>query len=73
MTAKKTCAICGRDVVQRYHPFCSRRCADADLARRFGGHYRLTEQAPFDELEPDELAELEEALAEALTERDEVP
>ncbi len=73
MTTRKTCAICEREVVERYRPFCSRRCADMDLAGWFGEHYRLTEQAPFDELEPEELAALEEALAGALSGRDDTP
>ena len=69
-TKKRTCAMCEREVVERYRPFCSRRCADMDLAGWFGENYRLTEQAPFEELEEEEVAALEEALAEALSNRD---
>ncbi len=68
-TRKQSCAMCEREVAERYRPFCSRRCADRDLAGWFGEHYRLTEQAPFDELEPEELTQLEEALAGALAKR----
>lgn len=36
------CAICRkRPVVPEYRPFCSRRCADVDLARWLGGVYRV--------------------------------
>ncbi len=68
---KKTCTICEREMVERYRPFCSRRCADKDLAGWFGESYRLTEQAPFEEMEPEDMAALEEALAEALSRREE--
>jgi endogenous inhibitor of DNA gyrase (YacG/DUF329 family) len=33
------CPICGRPSVQEYRPFCSRRCADVDLARWLSGTY----------------------------------
>ena len=35
------CAICGKQPVPRYAPFCSLRCADADLGRWFGDVYRF--------------------------------
>jgi len=35
------CAICGRLVVAEFRPFCSRRCADADLGRWLTGDYRI--------------------------------
>jgi endogenous inhibitor of DNA gyrase (YacG/DUF329 family) len=34
-----SCPICGKPTDSRYRPFCSRRCADVDLARWLGGHY----------------------------------
>jgi len=34
------CPICGRATEQAVRPFCSRRCADIDLGRWFGGQYR---------------------------------
>jgi endogenous inhibitor of DNA gyrase (YacG/DUF329 family) len=44
---KRGCPICGRPVEAAYAPFCSRRCADADLARWIQGGYRVeTEEAP---------------------------
>ena len=35
---------------QKYHPFCSSRCAQIDLNRWFGGNYAI----PAEEQEPDE-------------------
>ncbi len=35
------CPICGKDAVQAYRPFCSKRCADIDLARWFTGSYAI--------------------------------
>jgi endogenous inhibitor of DNA gyrase (YacG/DUF329 family) len=33
------CPICGKDAQPATRPFCSRRCADIDLARWIGGGY----------------------------------
>ncbi|MDX2156024.1 MAG: DNA gyrase inhibitor YacG [Hyphomicrobiaceae bacterium] len=33
------CPICSRPGVASYRPFCSKRCADVDLARWLGGNY----------------------------------
>lgn len=38
------CPICGKPAVQRYNPFCSKRCADIDLNRWFNGVYRIPAQ-----------------------------
>ncbi len=35
------CPVCGRAVVAAYKPFCSRRCADVDLARWLNGSYAI--------------------------------
>lgn len=41
------CPVCGGAAVPDYRPFCSRRCADVDLARWLKGEYRLpTAEAP---------------------------
>ncbi len=46
------CPICGRPTMTATRPFCSRRCADADLVRWVNGAYRIpvaddeAEQAP---------------------------
>jgi uncharacterized protein len=36
---ERRCSICGKPVVERYRPFCSKRCADVDLARWLSGNY----------------------------------
>ena len=44
---RSRCPICGGRAEPRYRPFCSRRCADRDLARWFGERYRVaTEEGP---------------------------
>ena len=50
------CPICGAETVRAYRPFCSKRCADLDLARWLGGRYRIeTEEPPEDgETMPDD-------------------
>ena len=35
------CPICGKPATPRYRPFCSRRCADVDLAHWLRGDYRI--------------------------------
>lgn len=44
-----SCPICDKESVQTYRPFCSKRCADLDLAKWLSGSYVL----PGDE-EPEE-------------------
>ena len=53
-----TCPICQKDSVERYRPFCSRRCSDVDLGRWMTGRYAVPAR------EPEELEEAAEALAE---------
>jgi uncharacterized protein len=36
------CPICGKDAVDAYRPFCSKRCADIDLAKWFTGRYAIS-------------------------------
>lgn len=44
------CPICGKGAVQRYKPFCSKRCADIDLNRWLTGVYSVpTDEAPSEE------------------------
>ncbi len=40
-TAIGRCPICRSPTIVRYRPFCSRRCADVDLARWLGGRYAI--------------------------------
>ena len=35
----KPCPVCGKPSVQKFHPFCSSRCADIDLGRWLKGSY----------------------------------
>ena len=37
----KPCPICGKPAIDRYRPFCSRRCADIDLNRWLSGVYAV--------------------------------
>ena len=43
-----SCPICAGDVDLKYRPFCSRRCADVDLAKWFSGAYATPSQDPED-------------------------
>lgn len=36
-----TCPICASKTDPKYRPFCSRRCADLDLARWLTGRYTI--------------------------------
>ena len=38
---RRRCPICRAPAVQKYRPFCSKRCADVDLGRWIGGDYRI--------------------------------
>ncbi len=43
----RPCPICNKMSLQRYHPFCSGRCANIDLHRWLGENYRLpSREAP---------------------------
>ena len=37
----RPCPVCGRPSVRKYHPFCSKRCADIDLNRWMKGAYAV--------------------------------
>ncbi len=50
MTGKtKPCPTCGKPRVAEFVPFCSKRCADADLGRWFDESYSIP--VPIDEAE----------------------
>ncbi|MDJ0994460.1 MAG: DNA gyrase inhibitor YacG [Dinoroseobacter sp.] len=36
-----SCPICQKDTLDRYRPFCSKRCADVDLGRWMTGSYAI--------------------------------
>jgi len=43
----RRCAVCGKPQSAQFRPFCSKRCADVDLARWLGGRYAIpTQEAP---------------------------
>ena len=39
---KRPCPVCGKPFQQKYHPFCSNRCAQVDLHRWLGGTYTIS-------------------------------
>jgi endogenous inhibitor of DNA gyrase (YacG/DUF329 family) len=45
----KQCPICRRPTVERYRPFCSKRCADIDLNRWLSGAYVVPGSADAEE------------------------
>jgi endogenous inhibitor of DNA gyrase (YacG/DUF329 family) len=45
---RRPCPLCQTPSVQKYHPFCSSRCADIDLHRWLGGHYAIPAEDPPD-------------------------
>lgn len=45
---RRSCPVCGRPAAKDFEPFCSRRCADADLGRWFEGGYRIPAVEPPD-------------------------
>jgi endogenous inhibitor of DNA gyrase (YacG/DUF329 family) len=51
---RRPCPICGKPSQQRYHPFCSARCADIDLSKWLGGSYAI----PAEEAETPEGADM---------------
>ncbi|WP_417719738.1 DNA gyrase inhibitor YacG [Salipiger sp.] len=52
-----SCPICSKDTDPAYRPFCSRRCADLDLARWLSGGYAVPSTDPQDVEEAIEAAE----------------
>ncbi|MFG1402820.1 DNA gyrase inhibitor YacG [Xanthobacter sediminis] len=49
LPASKPCPICGKPPVEKYRPFCSKRCADVDLNRWLSGAYAIPVTAEEDE------------------------
>jgi len=37
----RKCPVCGKPQVEKFRPFCSRRCADLDLGRWLKGGYAI--------------------------------
>lgn len=40
-----SCPICGKETAAKYRPFCSKRCADVDLAKWLNGSYVIPGEA----------------------------
>jgi endogenous inhibitor of DNA gyrase (YacG/DUF329 family) len=60
-----TCPICRKPSDSKSRPFCSKRCADLDLARWLNGTYAVPSEDPAD------IDALDEAVEAAL--RDDLP
>lgn len=45
----RPCPICGQRSQQKFHPFCSKHCADVDLNRWLKGTYAIPAVEPPDE------------------------
>ncbi|MGX9356714.1 DNA gyrase inhibitor YacG [Roseobacteraceae bacterium S113] len=43
-----SCPICARETEEKFRPFCSKRCADIDLAKWMNGAYSVPSQDPED-------------------------
>lgn len=43
-----SCPICSKKVEPTFRPFCSKRCADLDLAKWFSGSYAIPSDDPED-------------------------
>jgi len=56
-----SCPICNKPVEAAHRPFCSKRCADLDLARWLGGGYAIPSTDPEDIEAAIEAAEAERA------------
>lgn len=48
-----SCPICGKETVKPFRPFCSKRCADIDLAKWFNEEYTVPAEGgdPYEEVE----------------------
>lgn len=51
---RAACPVCGRPPEPQFKPFCSKRCADVDLARWLNGVYRVpvVDREGDDDLDP---------------------
>ncbi|OIQ36130.1 MAG: DNA gyrase inhibitor YacG [Roseobacter sp. MedPE-SW] len=43
-----SCPICGAETEKAHRPFCSKRCADLDLAKWLNGSYAIPSDDPED-------------------------
>ncbi|MFA8384479.1 MAG: DNA gyrase inhibitor YacG [Pelagibaca sp.] len=61
-----SCPICGKETNPDARPFCSKRCADVDLARWLNGNYAVPSDDPEDIEAAIEAAEQAAAAADKL-------
>lgn len=54
-----TCPMCDKPTEKEFRPFCSKRCADLDLAKWFTGGYAIPAN------DPDDAEDLENQLRQA--------
>lgn len=52
--AERACPICRKPQTAPFAPFCSKRCADVDLARWFRGDYAFPAEEPSADASEDE-------------------
>lgn len=57
------CPMCHKQTQQAFRPFCSKRCADADLGKWFSGDYAIPSNGP------DDIDAVEEALQAPLADK----
>lgn len=53
MAGERKCPICSKPAVEKFKPFCSKRCADVDLNRWLTGSYVIPARDD-DPLPPDD-------------------
>lgn len=46
---RRSCPMCGKPPLERFRPFCSKRCADVDLNRWLSGTYAIPTNGEDDE------------------------
>ena len=49
--AKSQCPVCSAERVEKFRPFCSKRCAELDLGRWFIGSYAIPTEEMSDEFD----------------------
>lgn len=50
----RPCPICGKPGLDRFRPFCSKRCADIDLGRWLNGSYAIPAEEEDEGLESEQ-------------------
>jgi endogenous inhibitor of DNA gyrase (YacG/DUF329 family) len=66
-----SCPNCHEAGTEKYRPFCSKRCADVDLARWLNGDYAVPSMR--EENEEDVIQAMEQALSETSQETSKKP